>query len=109
MARDVVLYVEQPGSMEGTRTEEFLREISVRFMVKNLVSFSENLWDDRWGKGKEESGTRDYIRTAHMFAGQLRGAGGAARIILSVTLAVLSEDCALAVRMVRFVTKCCDS
>ncbi len=73
MARDVVLYVEQPGSMEGTRTEEFLREISVRFMVKNLVSFSENLWDDRWGKGKEESGTRDYFRSAHMFAGQLRG------------------------------------
>jgi hypothetical protein len=26
---------------------------------------SENLWGDRWGKGKEESGTRDYIRTAH--------------------------------------------
>jgi len=31
------------------------------------VPFSENLWGDRWGKGKEESGTRSYVHTAHMF------------------------------------------
>jgi hypothetical protein len=41
--------------------------------MKNLVPFSENLWGDRWGKGKEESGTSAYIRTAHMFVGQPRG------------------------------------
>ncbi len=41
MAKDVVLYVEQPGSMEGTQTEEFLREIGVRFMVKNIVEDEE--------------------------------------------------------------------
>ncbi len=41
MARDVVLYVEQPGSMEGTKTEEFLREIGVRFMVKNIAEDEE--------------------------------------------------------------------
>ncbi len=37
MARDVVLYVEQPGSMDCTKTEEFLREMGVRFMVKNIA------------------------------------------------------------------------
>ena len=41
MAKDVVLYVEQPGSMEGTQTEEFLREIGVGFMVKNIVEDEE--------------------------------------------------------------------
>jgi hypothetical protein len=35
------------------------------------VPFSENLLGDRWGKGKEESGTRDYIRTAHIFTCQV--------------------------------------
>ena len=29
-----------------------------------------NLWGDRWGKGKEESGTSDYILNAHMYACQ---------------------------------------
>jgi hypothetical protein len=32
-------------------------EFPVRAM-KNLVPFSKNLWGDRWGKGKEESGTK---------------------------------------------------
>ncbi len=41
MARDVVLYVEQPGSMEGTQTEEFLRELGVKFMVKNIAEDEE--------------------------------------------------------------------
>lgn len=41
MARDVVLYIEQPGSMEGTQTEEFLRELGVGFMVKNIVEDEE--------------------------------------------------------------------
>ncbi len=41
MPRDVVLYVEQPGSMEGTQTEEFLREIGVKFMVKNIAEDEE--------------------------------------------------------------------
>jgi len=41
MAKDVVLYVEQPGSMEGTQTEEFLRELGVGFMVKNIVEDEE--------------------------------------------------------------------
>jgi glutaredoxin 3 len=43
MARDVVLYVEQPGSMDGTQTEEFLREIGVGFMVKNVAEDEEAL------------------------------------------------------------------
>jgi hypothetical protein len=47
--------------------------------MKNLVPFSENLWGDRWGKGKEESGTSAYIRTAHMFVGQPRGPGARPR------------------------------
>ena len=37
MARTVVLYVEQPGSMDGTKTEEFLREMGVGFTVKNIA------------------------------------------------------------------------
>jgi glutaredoxin 3 len=37
MARDVVLYVQQPGSMDCTQTEEFLREMGVGFMVKNVA------------------------------------------------------------------------
>jgi len=37
----VVLYVEQPGSMEGTQTEEFLRELGVGYMVKNIVEDEE--------------------------------------------------------------------
>ena len=41
MARDVVLYVEQPGSMDCTQTEEFLREIGVGFMVKNVAEDEE--------------------------------------------------------------------
>lgn len=41
MAKEVVLYVEQPGSMEGTQTEEFLREIGVGFMVKNIAEDEE--------------------------------------------------------------------
>ncbi len=41
MAKDVVLYVEQPGSMEGTQTEEFLRERGVGFMVKNIAEDEE--------------------------------------------------------------------
>ena len=41
MARDVALYVEQPGSMDGTKTEEFLREIGVEFMVKNIAEDEE--------------------------------------------------------------------
>ena len=41
MARDVVLYVEQPGSMDGMQTEEFLREIGVGFMVKNVAEDEE--------------------------------------------------------------------
>jgi glutaredoxin 3 len=41
MARGVVLYVEQPGSMDGTKTEEFLREIGVEFMVKNIAEDEE--------------------------------------------------------------------
>jgi glutaredoxin len=41
MARDVVLYVEQPGSMDGTKTEEFLRERGVDFMVRNVVEDEE--------------------------------------------------------------------
>jgi len=39
--RDVVLYVEQPGSMDGTKTEEFLRERGVDFMVRNVVEDEE--------------------------------------------------------------------
>ena len=41
MARDVVLYVQQPGSMDCTQTEEFLREMGVGFMVKNLAEDEE--------------------------------------------------------------------
>jgi glutaredoxin len=41
MARDVVLYVEQPGSMDGTQTEELLREMGVEFMVKNIAEDEE--------------------------------------------------------------------
>ena len=41
MTKDVVLYVEQPGSMEGTQTEEFLRERGVKFMVKNIAEDEE--------------------------------------------------------------------
>lgn len=41
MAKDVVLYVEQPGSMDCTQTEEFLRERGVRFMVKNVAEDEE--------------------------------------------------------------------
>ncbi len=37
----MVLYVEQPGSMEGTQTEEFLRELGVGYMVKNIVEDEE--------------------------------------------------------------------
>ena len=37
MARDVVLYVQQPGSMDCTKTEEFLREMGVGFMVNNIA------------------------------------------------------------------------
>ncbi|CAA9440207.1 MAG: hypothetical protein AVDCRST_MAG28-159 [uncultured Rubrobacteraceae bacterium] len=41
MARDVVLYVEQPGSMEGTQTEEFLREMGVNFTIRNIADGDE--------------------------------------------------------------------
>ena len=41
MARDVVLYVEQPGSMDCTQTEELLRERGVGFMVKNIAEDEE--------------------------------------------------------------------
>ncbi len=41
MTRTVVLYVEQPGSMDGTKTEEFLREIGVGFTVKNVAEDEE--------------------------------------------------------------------
>jgi glutaredoxin 3 len=41
MAKDVVLYVEQPGSMDCTQTEEFLREKGVGFMVKNVAEDEE--------------------------------------------------------------------
>ncbi len=41
MARTVVLYVEQPGSMDGTKTEDFLREIGVGFTVKNIAEDEE--------------------------------------------------------------------
>jgi glutaredoxin len=41
MARDVVLYVEQPGSMEGTQTEEFLRERGVNFTIRNIADGDE--------------------------------------------------------------------
>ena len=40
----------------------------------SLVPFSENLlWGDRWGKGKEELGTRfaAYIHTAHICASNI--------------------------------------
>ncbi len=47
--------------------------------MKNLVPFSENLWGDRWGKGKEESGTSARIRIARMFVGQPRGPGARPR------------------------------
>jgi glutaredoxin 3 len=40
-ARGVVLYVDQPGSMEGTQTEEFLREMGVGFAVKNVAEDEE--------------------------------------------------------------------
>ncbi len=39
--RDVVLYVHQPGSMEGTQTEEFLRERGIEFMVINVAEDEE--------------------------------------------------------------------
>ncbi len=39
--RDVVLYVHQPGSMEGTQTEEFLRERDIEFMVINVAEDEE--------------------------------------------------------------------
>ncbi len=39
--RDVVLYVHQPGSMEGTQTEEFLRQRGVGFMVVNVAEDEE--------------------------------------------------------------------
>ena len=35
--RDIVLYVHQPGSMDCTQTEEFLRERGVGFMVINVA------------------------------------------------------------------------
>jgi glutaredoxin len=41
MAREVVLYVEQPGSMDCTQTEELLRERGVGFMVKNIAEDEE--------------------------------------------------------------------
>jgi glutaredoxin 3 len=41
VARDVVLYVEQPGSMDCMQTEEFLREMGVGFMVKNVAEDEE--------------------------------------------------------------------
>ena len=41
MARTVVLYVEQPGSMDGTQTEDLLREMGVRFTVKNIAEDEE--------------------------------------------------------------------
>lgn len=41
VARGVVLYVDQPGSMEGTQTEEFLREIGVGFVIKNVAEDEE--------------------------------------------------------------------
>jgi glutaredoxin 3 len=41
MVRDVVLYVEQPGSMDCTQTEEFLRERGIGFMVKNIAEDEE--------------------------------------------------------------------
>jgi glutaredoxin 3 len=41
MARDVVLYVDQPGSMDCTQTEEFLRERGVGFMIKNVAEDEE--------------------------------------------------------------------
>ena len=41
MAREVVLYVEHPGSMDCTQTEELLRERGVGFMVKNIAEEEE--------------------------------------------------------------------
>jgi len=41
MERTVVLYVEQPGSMDGTKTEELLREMGVGFTVKNIAEDEE--------------------------------------------------------------------
>ncbi len=41
MARTVVLYVEQPGSMDGTKTEELLLEMGVGFTVKNIAEDGE--------------------------------------------------------------------
>ena len=41
MKRTVVLYVEQPGSMDGTKTEELLREMGVGFTVKNIAEDEE--------------------------------------------------------------------
>ena len=35
--RDIVLYVHQPGSMECTQAEEFLRERGIEFMVINVA------------------------------------------------------------------------
>jgi glutaredoxin 3 len=35
--RDIVLYVHQPGSMDCTQTEEFLRERGIEFMVVNVA------------------------------------------------------------------------
>ena len=39
--RDVVLYVHQPGAMDCTRTEEFLRERGLKFMVINVAEDEE--------------------------------------------------------------------